>query len=276
MRTVIQKALRWHDRTKEEQEALHKRFDKYRYWFFFTVSQVICWLPIPLKYLFRFTLSDKHAPGKHQYGWAYQKNFWRFKYRPMKILEIGIGGYEFSLGGQSLNSWQSYFPFGKIVAADIKDSTALSNFRTKIYIVDQGDRESLIDMARKEYKFDIVVDDGSHFNHHQILTFHALYDFVKDGGIYVVEDVQTSYWQQGAWDGAEPESDAFAETCVGYFLRVAKYINHSEFRLGADKADPELIALAKKIKAIEFHHNLIFIHKGTNDDPSNAPFGDAA
>jgi len=58
---------------------------------------------------------------------------------------------------------------------------------------------------------------------------------------------------------------------VGYFLELSKYLNHAEFRSASDRANPELLALAKQITAIEFSHNLIVIHKGPNTDPSNAP-----
>jgi demethylmacrocin O-methyltransferase len=272
MRALLKIPLRWDKRSKEERENLIIRYAKHRYWAFFGASFLVCLFPISLKRLFSFTMSDKETPGGHHYGWAYQKNFRPYKYKRTKILEVGIGGYEVYIGGHSLNSWQCYFPFGRIVAADIQDRTALSNFRTTIHIVDQSNRDSLIKMAQTEGQFDIVVDDGSHMNSHQLLTFHTLFDYVPDGGIYAIEDVQTSYWQQDDWDGAEPESDAFRETCVGYFLRVANYLNHAEFRLGVEETAPDIIALAKRIKSIEFHHNLIFIHKGSNDDPTNRPF----
>lgn len=236
--------------------------------YFFT-SFLVNLFPIPLKTIFTFTLTDKEAPGKHHYGWAYDRNFRKFKYKRIKILEIGIGGYEFSLGGQSLNAWQSYFPFARIVAADIKDKTRLRNFRTNIHIVDQGDKASLLRLAEQEGAFDIIIDDGSHWNSHQLLTFDTLFDFVRDGGIYVIEDVQTSYWPTKGWDGAPPESKEFDSTCVGYFLRVAKYINHREMMTSDYVTDANLTRLASKIKALEFHHNLVFIHKGKNDDPSN-------
>jgi hypothetical protein len=41
--------------------------------------------------------SDKHMPGWHRYGDTYGALFRRFKYRRVKLLEIGIGGYHTSL-----------------------------------------------------------------------------------------------------------------------------------------------------------------------------------
>lgn len=269
MKTLLQKILHWNDRTRTEQEALHRRLDPYRYWTYFSMSFLLCLFPIPLRWLFTFTLSDKEAPGKHHYGWAYDRNFRRFKYRRIKILEIGIGGYDFSIGGQSLNSWQCYFPFGKIIGADIKDRRALQNFRTRIHILDQGNRQSLDELGREEGPFHLIVDDGSHMNVHQLLTFSVLFDHLAEGGIYVIEDVQTSYWKFGRWDGACPGDDEFQGTCMGMFLGVAKYLNHAEMDKENCDIDKHLEKLAKRIKCVEFQHNLIFVHKGRNEDPSN-------
>ncbi len=39
------------------------------------------------------------------------------------------------------------------------------------------------------YKFDIIIDDGSHILQDQIKTFHLLKKLMKKNGIYVIEDV---------------------------------------------------------------------------------------
>jgi hypothetical protein len=41
----------------------------------------------------------------------------------------------------------------------------------------------------------LILDDGSHKTHHQIISFGALFrPALKDGGRYMVEDVHTNYW----------------------------------------------------------------------------------
>ena len=42
--------------------------------------------------------------------------------------------------------------------------------------------------------FDFVIDDGSHASPQQIESFRILWPFIKDRGVYIIEDVQTSYW----------------------------------------------------------------------------------
>ena len=120
----------------------------------------------------------------------------------------------------------------------------------------------------QEKAFDVIIDDGSHLNQHQIFTFETLYPFVKDGGVYVIEDVQTSYWSSDGWDGANINNPGFEKTCVHYFLNLAKYLNHSEFT-DLKGVDNKSLELAKSIKQIIFEHNLIIVIKRANIQPSN-------
>lgn len=43
---------------------------------------------------------------------------------------------------------------------------------------------------RENLKFDMVIDDGSHIEADQVLGYHYLSEFVRDGGVYIIEDVQ--------------------------------------------------------------------------------------
>jgi hypothetical protein len=42
---------------------------------------------------------------------------------------------------------------------------------------------------------DIVLDDGSHQTKHQIESFKILFPEMSEGGLYMVEDLHTSYWR---------------------------------------------------------------------------------
>ena len=46
-----------------------------------------------------------------------------------------------------------------------------------------------------EERFDIIIDDGSHVPWHQIFTLETIFDtWLKPGGLYIIEDIETSYW----------------------------------------------------------------------------------
>ena len=58
--------------------------------------------------------------GAHFYTPHYQRHLSKFKYKKIKLLEIGIGGYDDPRkGGESLRMWNRYFPFGTIYGVDI-------------------------------------------------------------------------------------------------------------------------------------------------------------
>lgn len=66
-----------------------------------------------------------------------------------------------------------------------------------------GDQSSCTDLqglvSRIATKIDVIIDDGSHHPHHQLRSFLYLFPHLPPGGIYVIEDVETSYWdKQGA------------------------------------------------------------------------------
>lgn len=237
------------------------------------VAQAVSFLPVPLWQLLQAFRSDKHMPGWHRYGYTYGALFRRWKYRSVKLLEIGIGGYRASLGGHSLLAWQAFFPFGTIIAGDIVPKQELAGRRRRIRQLDQSSAEDLAELCRQEAPFDIIIDDGSHLSAHQIFTFEHLFGALKDGGVYVVEDVQTSFWPgrvsgtDTTWDGAHISDPRFRQTCYGYFLELAKYINHTEF-VDQQALDSRMLELAQSIIRIAFEHNLIIVSKEENRYPS--------
>ena len=220
------------------------------------ILRAIGLLPISAHRVLELSGSDKHRSGRHQYGYVYNDLFKNLKYRRLKLLEIGIGGYNSPNGGSSLLAWEAYFPRAKIVGCDLYPKEGLETRRTKIYKIDQSSSSDLSALVRQEGMFDIIIDDGSHLNRHQIFTFEAIFESLKSGGVYVVEDVCTSYWRNQLWDGEHVESDQFRKTCVGYFLHLAKYINHVEIPTFVNK-DEKAVAYATNIKSISFYHNII-------------------
>ena len=65
----------------------------------------------------------------------------------------------------------------------------------RVRIGSQADPAFLAKVVQELGPFDIIIDDGSHVVSHQIASFNALFDeALKPGGIYMVEDLETSYW----------------------------------------------------------------------------------
>merc|ERR1719454_1987275 len=68
----------------------------------------------------------------------------------------------------------------------------------KIFSLDQSDADALEDLKQKSPEgWDIIIDDGSHKPEHNIISFQYLWEKVRPGGMYVIEDIETSYVDNG-------------------------------------------------------------------------------
>jgi hypothetical protein len=127
------------------------------------------------------------------YKFRYTHDYFNIVYTPileklrlksLKILEIGVRK------GSSLRVWKDYFRHGIVYGIDIDKETMIEDEpRIKTFLADQTDKEALQKIAQKYGPFDIIIDDGSHWYEHQIISFFSLWDFVKPGGFYFIEDV---------------------------------------------------------------------------------------
>jgi hypothetical protein len=231
------------------------------------IAALLSLAPIPLPRILAVFGSDKQRPGVHSYGGTYEELFHHLRYRQLKILEFGI------LSGDSLLAWRAYFPRAVTVGFDIRDKRALAaGKKTRVYQGDQGSTDDLKRVCTAEGPFDVVIDDGSHQSRHQLLSFLWVFPHVKDGGLYVIEDVQTSFWSGIVggvqWDGQHITDPQFADTCYGWFLDLAKYANHAEFET-LDGASAQKLQLGQQIRRITFAHNMIIVEKAPNTEPSN-------
>ena len=214
-----------------------------------------------LNKLGKLYLTDKIAG--HNYLPHYTTHLKRFKYKKINLLEIGVGGYKNPLlGGKSLRMWKRYFPYGKIFGVDIYDKSSLQENRIKIFQGSQVDKDFLNEVAGYIGEIDIIIDDGSHINEHVIETFNILFPKLKDGGIYIVEDTQTSYWEDFGGDSEDLNNP---KTMMNYFKALTDAMNNQEFVIPNYKQS----YFDKKIVSMHFYHNLVFIYKGNNDEKSN-------
>jgi hypothetical protein len=201
--------------------------------------------------------------GAHSYTPHYTSHFKKFKNKKINLLEIGIGGYDHSyVGGASLRMWKSYFSRATIYALDIYNKKSIQEKRIKIFQGSQTDESILNDMAEEANGFDIIIDDGSHVNGHVIKTFEVLFKKLNHGGVYVVEDTQTSYWPEF---GGDSENLLNPETMVNFFKSMADSINNKEFIIPGYKTN----YYDKNVVSIHFYHNILFICKDYNEEESN-------
>ena len=207
--------------------------------------------------------SDKW--GSHWYAQHYQRHFAPFRWKRLTLLEMGIGGdSDPRAGGGSLRMWKRFFWRGQIVGIDIHDKSPHAQRRIRTYKGDQGDAGFLNSVIAEVGRPDIIIDDGSHLNHHVIFSFEVLFPLLNQGGIYAIEDTQSSYWPK--YGGGRKEMlDPSRPSLMEFFKEFADGLNHSEY------LDPHYrpTYYDRHVVAMHFYHNLVFVYKGLNDEGSN-------
>jgi hypothetical protein len=130
----------------------------------------------------------------------------------IRMLEIGLGcsplgGMIRGEPGGSALGWLHLFGSRKedfqlhILELDEDCARKWESAHKGIAIVHVGDASSEIDLHRltkdassngELSPFDIIIDDGSHINRHQIKTLEILISALRPGGFYVIEDIHSS------------------------------------------------------------------------------------
>ena len=205
----------------------------------------------------------KHGTDKssqwHNYSRQYGPLLERFRSRgdPVRYLEIGV------YNGASVRAFAEFLPPGSLVVGmDIDPATAKHAAPDRgifVHIADATDPGEVARVMAAYGPFDIVVDDGSHLCSHVVATFEALFPYVVDGGLYIVEDTNVAY--------VAPYADlAPAVTHLSYFAQLINMLNMntSQFSLVADPfkvphSEPDPVRRA--VDKIEFGCGYIAVTK---------------
>ncbi|KKP01963.1 hard-surface induced protein 5 [Trichoderma harzianum] len=217
----------------------------------------------------------------HKYQFMYDKYLSSIRDEELKVLEIGLGcnmvstDFRFAMPirpaynllffflsqdygpGASYYTWLEYLPFVDLYfieydgqcAEKYQDKTANAH----VFIGDQTDTVFLARFsaeATTDGLFDVIIDDGGHTMNQQITSLEVLWETVKPGGLYVIEDLQTSYWESFGGDPAGRRSSK--ETTMSYLYQLiddlmignsAKQISHEVLSIDCMA---EICALRKK------------------------------
>jgi demethylmacrocin O-methyltransferase len=194
---------------------------------------------------------------KHRYTPHYEAALRHLRDSEFTLLEIGIGGYSRDgQGGASLRMWRDYFPRASIVGLDLHDKSFVTDDRIHVYQGDQSDPSVLHRIVAEHPDLKVVVDDGSHISEHVMATFGLLFPLLPQGGIYAIEDLQTSYWPEY---GGEVDPTATG-TSMHMVKSLLDGLNHEEFRI--EGYQPSYTD--ENVFALHAWHNLVIIEKGTN------------
>jgi hypothetical protein len=203
----------------------------------------------------------------------YDEKFAKFHNLPIRLLEIGIQN------GGSLEIWDKYFEQAEIlVGCDINSKAANLRFDSKKIQVVVGDA-NLTETQNKIQSignsYDIIIDDGSHTSQDIVRSFVNYFPQLKNGGLYVIEDLHCSYWQSYTGGLNHPLSS------ISFFKKLTDIANYEHW--GIEKKREDILRIfelnygiqcsgaeLQNIYSIEFANSMCFIRK---EEPSKNLIG---
>lgn len=212
----------------------------------------------------------EHLYAKHEDyvsdKWAiylaeYQRLFNPLRDTPVRLLEVGVQN------GGSLEIWAKYFPQAQLIlGCDINPACAqLSYTADKIQLIvgDINQPATLDAVFAHSSEFDIVIDDGSHSSSDIIQTFCRLFPHLKQGGLYVAEDLHCSYWENYQGGLYHPRSS------MAFFKALADVLNFEHWGLEKYSRErllqpfgitPELVeTLLAELHSVEFVNSMCIL-----------------
>lgn len=160
----------------------------------------------------------------NNYMAKYEDIFSHLRNSKLNLLELGV--YK----GGSLNIWADFFPNHKnIVGIDLNMPLNFISNSVKISIrVGSQISKIFLSKIKKEFTyFDIIIDDASHFGEFTKFSFYELFDSLKSGGYYVIEDWGTGYWSE-YYDGHKLDINSYKPQpfqLTKIYLKAIKFLN---------------------------------------------------
>eukprot|EP00568_Trieres_chinensis_P008014 CAMPEP_0183308610 /NCGR_PEP_ID=MMETSP0160_2-20130417/22356_1 /TAXON_ID=2839 ORGANISM="Odontella Sinensis, Strain Grunow 1884" /NCGR_SAMPLE_ID=MMETSP0160_2 /ASSEMBLY_ACC=CAM_ASM_000250 /LENGTH=292 /DNA_ID=CAMNT_0025472471 /DNA_START=159 /DNA_END=1037 /DNA_ORIENTATION=+ len=224
--------------------------------------------------------SDKF--WRHHYEHYYEKWFGPLRHvAGLRMAEIGAER------GRSLDVWKEYFDNAALIVglaygSGTVESSEAGRFgkdeRVKVVNGDQSDPAVLAQLCELG-PFDVIIDDGSHVPSHMVISFaHLFGKCIKEGGIYVIEDLETSYWNKRQPDGELPKVYNYElngggigqpppENAVEKFKQMIDVLMRKQ--LGYEGLS--ILPGDDQICSIEFGMNLMAFHKCTQEQRKRPP-----
>lgn len=197
------------------------------------------------------------AAGRGVHKWLHYLEVYDRFFAPYRdhavMLEIGVAR------GGSLELWRRYFgDAATLYGIDIDPECATRvSPPNQVRIGSQADAAFLAGVVQEMGAPNIILDDGSHIAEHQVASFRTLFPLLQVGGIYVIEDLHTSYWPAFGGGMRRP----------GTGIELAKALVDDQHAWYHD--EPEIHAPRSQLGAIHFYDSIVVIEKQAKPSPAH-------
>jgi len=162
-----------------------------------------------------YSHTDKASAKMDHYFPVFERYLAKYIGKEFTLLEIGIGS------GGSLQIWKKYFGDKvRVCGIDKNSDTIYSEPQIETYLGSQSDTDFLISTMKQIGPVDVIIDDASHVQDDIYNTFITLFPLLNDGGVYIIEDLHSSYWQE--YDGGLDKPNNFVTRVSGQVHSVNK------------------------------------------------------
>jgi len=170
--------------------------------------------------------------------------------RKVKMLEIGVQS------GGSTRVWKRYFRnLTDYIGLDIDPRCKMFQSPNEGIMIVEGsqlDTKLLFDLCKQYGPFDLVIDDGGHYNEMMQTSLNSLWNCVQDDGVYVIEDLHTM------------NMGMIKPGATNIFHEIAEWMkvrspNVKKIEQEAVKKKP-----ASHLKKLAFYDSIMFLHYGSH------------
>ena len=174
---------------------------------------------------------------------------------PLRVLEIGVWR------GGSLEVWREFLGDEAIIfGVDIDpESAKVSGDVAQVRLGSQTDEAFMRGVLEEMGGVDVIVDDGSHRSDDVLTTLRLLYPTLACPGLYIIEDLHTSYWED--WGGGFKSRHSSVEQ-----LKSLVDVLHTPYT-SARVDEFELGLTHGSIRGLHFYDSMVVMEKDTIPPP---------
>tara|TARA_B100000989_G_scaffold163646_1_gene122269 strand:- start:695 stop:1516 length:822 start_codon:yes stop_codon:yes gene_type:complete len=196
-----------------------------------------------------FKASPKYSIKWSNYFYIYEDLLQKFLKKKITIVEVGIGD------GGSLFMWKNFFgKYAKIIGIELNPKAKnLEKKGFKIFNGDQSNPDFWKNFYKKIGKIDILIDDGGHTNLQQITTLVESINFIKPGGMIIIEDTHTSFMRDKGFKNPSKFS------LINFTTLLIENIHRRNPML-----KKEINFFSRKIQSIEYYDSIVVINISKN------------